>query len=384
MKNLCKTFPWFLIPVIAILFSCRIAEPPAQSKYHPVMMDYIEIAMNGREFVLVPSEKTFIPWGLNYGNKGRLMEDYWESEWDTVIEDFREMKQAGANVVRVHLQLGKFMSAPDKTNEKALQMLGRLVKLAEQTGIYLDLTGLGCYRTSDNPAWYDVITSEQDRWAVQARFWEAVAATCSSSPAIFCYDLMNEPISPGERRKPGEWYSGKPFGGYDFIQWISLDQAGRPREEIACLWIETMTKAIHKQDSKHIITVGLLPSTPEWGHLSGFLPEKVAPKLDFISVHIYPEKGKGEQALKNLRDFAVGKPVVIEETFPLWCSRDEVEKFLKDSRGIACGWMGHYDGQSPEELTQLKKENKITISQAIYLDWLELFQKLNPEYAINQ
>ena len=368
-----------MIPVIAFLFSCRIAEPPAQSQYNPGMIERIAVATNGRGFVFVPSGKPFIPWGLNYGNKGRLIEDFWETEWETVKEDFREMKQAGANVVRVHLQLGKFMTAPDKPNEKTLQMLGRLVTLAEQTGIYLDLTGLGCYRTSDNPAWYDEISSEAERWAVQALFWEAVAAMSSSSPAIFCYDLMNEPISPGERRKPGEWYSGKPFGGYDFIQWISLDRSDRAREDIACLWIETMTKAIRKQDKQHIITVGLLPSTPEWGHLSGFLPDKVAPKLDFISVHIYPEKGKGEQAIKTLREFAVGKPVVIEETFPLWCSREEVEKFLKDSRGIACGWMGHYDGQSPEELTQLKKENKITLPQAIYLDWLELFQELKPE-----
>ena len=29
---------------------------------------------------------------------------------------------------------------------------------------------------------------------MQARFWEAVAATCRNRPAVFCYDLMNEPI----------------------------------------------------------------------------------------------------------------------------------------------------------------------------------------------
>lgn len=155
MKNRSKTWPWILIPVIAFLFSCRIAEPPAQSQYNPGMIERIAVATNGRGFVLVPSGKPFIPWGLNYGNKGRLIEDFWETECETVKEDFREMKQAGANVVRVHLQLGKFMSAPDKPNEKALHILGRLVTLAEQTGIYLDLTGLGCYRTSDNPAWYD-------------------------------------------------------------------------------------------------------------------------------------------------------------------------------------------------------------------------------------
>ena len=38
---------------------------------------------------------------------------------------------------------------------------------------------------------------EAQRWRVQALFWEAVAKTCAKSNAVFCYDLMNEPILPG-------------------------------------------------------------------------------------------------------------------------------------------------------------------------------------------
>ena len=37
------------------------------------------------------------------------------------------MKELGANVVRIHLQLGKFMDGPDKPNEKALDRLAKLV-----------------------------------------------------------------------------------------------------------------------------------------------------------------------------------------------------------------------------------------------------------------
>lgn len=65
----------------------------------------------------------------------------------------------------------------------------------------------------------------------------------------------------------------------------------------------------------------LLPWVRGWGHLSGFIPEEVAPDLDFVSVHIYPEKGKVDEALADLKWFAVGKPLVIEETFNLSCSR---------------------------------------------------------------
>ena len=45
-----------------------------------------------------------------HDEKGRLIEDYWEAEWPKVETDFRAMRRMGANVVRVHLQLGKFMT----------------------------------------------------------------------------------------------------------------------------------------------------------------------------------------------------------------------------------------------------------------------------------
>ena len=121
-------------------------------------LEWIKVSRNKHGFVCASSGRPFIPWGFNYDRdyKCRLLEDYWEAEWPTVVEDFREMKQLGANVVRVHLQFARFMDAPDRPNEKSLERLGRLVKLAEETGLYLDLTGLGCYRKKDVPAWYSV------------------------------------------------------------------------------------------------------------------------------------------------------------------------------------------------------------------------------------
>src|SRR5262245_29461960 len=142
-------------------------------------MPFIRVADDHRTFVLENSGKRFTPWGFNYDHdeKGDLIEDYWEKDWDRVAEDFREMKELGANVVRVHLQFGKFMDAADRPNEKALKQLDKLVKLAEKTRLYLDLTGLGCYHKRDVPAWYDELP-ETDRWAAQANFWKAVAGRC--------------------------------------------------------------------------------------------------------------------------------------------------------------------------------------------------------------
>ena len=343
-------------------------------------MERIVVSGDGRGFVTEESKKPFQPWGLNYGNAGRLMEDFWDEDWETFAEDFRKMKVLGANVVRVHLQFGKFMRAADKPDEAALKQLARMLHLAEETGIYLDITGLACYRPEDTPAWYDAM-DEKARWDAQATFWSAVADTCAKSAAVFCYDLANEVISPAGRREAGKWRSGSLLGGYDFLQYIALDPAGRKREDIARAWIEKLTTAIRKRDRNHLITVGLLPWSREWKHLSGFLPETVAPALDFISVHIYPDSKKPDEAMECLRKFDVGKPVVIEETFPLSCTAVELEKFLRESRAVACGWIGHFDGQSIEEADALEKAGKLSPHDAAYREWSRLFARLRPEFT---
>ncbi len=336
-------------------------------------LDWIGVSKNKRGFVSAASGQQFIPWGFNYDRdyKFRLLEDYWEAEWPTVVEDFREMKQLGANVVRVHLQFARFMAAPDQPHEPSLERLGRLVKLAEETGLYLDLTGLGCYRKKDVPAWYDSL-EETGRWKSQARFWEAVAQCCAGSPAIFCYDLMNEPIVPGGKRKAGDWLTGE-LAGFNYCQFISLDQADRARPEIARRWVSELAAAIHKHDQRHLITVGLLPNSLEgsaWS--SGFVPRRIAGDVDFICVHLYPKTGRLKEDLKLLRGFGVGKPVVVEETFPLSCTPPELRQFLEGSRKYAAGWIGFYWGQTPAELSQAT-----SIGDSLTAAWLKLFQELN-------
>jgi hypothetical protein len=103
---------------------------------------------------------------------------------------------------------------------------------------------------------------------------------------------------------------------------------------------------------------------------SGFVPAKVADDLDFVSVHLYPQRGKVKEALETLAGFAVGKPVVVEETFPLACSPKVLEEFIDGSRKHAAGWVGFYWGKPPEDLRKSK-----TIPDAMTLGWLELFQR---------
>lgn len=339
-------------------------------------MEWVRVSDDNKGFVLADSRKPFIPWGFNYDHEGdgKLIEDYWDDQWPTVESAFQEMKSLGANVVRIHLQFGRFMESPSKPRQSSLDQLTRLVKLAEETGRYLDVTGLGCYHKPDVPPWYDAL-SEQERWQAQQVFWEAVARTCVESPAIFCYDLMNEPVVAGGDRKHDDWL-GPALGDKHFVQRITLDRAGRERPEIARQWVHMLVTAIRKHDQRHLVTVGLVPwSLDRPGLTSGFVPEKIASDLDFIAVHIYPEKGKVDDAIETLKGFAaVGKPVVIEEIFPLKCGADELGRFIDQSRTHATGWIGFYWGRTPEEIRPAK-----TIPEAMTLSWLELFQEKTPQ-----
>ena len=85
-----------------------------------------------------------------------------------------------------------------------------------------------------------------------------------------------------------------------------------------------------------------------------------------MSVHNYPERGKVKEALETLKGFSV----VIEETFPLACSIEELQQFIERSQGVASGWIGFYWGQSPEDLRPPK-----TISDAMTLGWLDFFRR---------
>lgn len=358
-----------LLPIVSVLICFLISSVSAGA------LERIAISPDGKSFVKVPSNRPFVPYGFNYAPRNEMLEDHWDAHWPEIEGDFAEMRDLGANVVRIHLQYPAFMEAVDKPSSHALMKLREVLSLAERNQLYLDITGLACYKPKVTQPWYDQL-DEGERWKAHAFFWETIAKTCTSSTAVFCYDLMNEPIVPGEKRKPGEWYSGALFGGFDFVQFITLDAARRPRDQIAREWSRQLKAAIRLHDQQHLVTVGLLPWDEKMKHLSGFIPETLAPELDFLSVHIYPEAVKVDAALVGLEKFAVGKPLVIEETFPLTCSTAELRVFMQRSRGIANGWIGHYFGQTERDLQA--KDRITTISDAIMVEWLKLFRERAP------
>jgi len=355
-----------LTAVLAVVTSSA-TEPAAPLRW-------IEPSTDKSHFVFKDTDERLVMWGVNYDHDGdgRLLEDYWAVEWPTVVEDFKEIKALGANVVRIHLQTGRFLDAADKPNPANLERLAKLVKLAEETGLYLDVTGLGCYHKKDVPAWFNAL-AESDRWDAQSVFWKAVAQVCKDSPAVFCYDLMNEPILTGGDDK-GDWLPGKPLGDKHFVQRLTLDARGRNDREIARAWVERLTTAIRSVDDRHMITVGVIPWAQVFpGAKPLFYSPEVGGPLDFVSIHLYPKKDKLDADLAALKVYEVGKPVVIEEIFPLSAGFEQTEAFLERSKPIVDGWISFYWGRTVAEY-----KAKGDMQGAIVAAWLERFRALSP------
>lgn len=328
-------------------------------------LERVRLDATGSRFVLHPSGKPFVPWGHNYASVDIL--ERLAADPARVEREFAEMRAAGTTVARIHPELPRILAGPRQIKPAALEQLQTLLKIAERSGIYLKVTGLSCYKIKDRLVWYDAL-DEQGRWDTQAFFWESLARTCAASPAVFAYDLVNEPAAVG---KPEDgWYTGR-MGEVEFCQRLSLSPGQRSADEVLREWTRRMVAAIRSHDRERLITLGMLPFP---GAYRG-----AAEHLDFVSPHLYPKTGKVEQEIKLLRQFDWGKPIVIGETFPLSCSAADEREFLLQSRDLACGWLGHWPDESPAKLAELKQSGKATIHQAIWLSWVELFREVGPQ-----
>jgi hypothetical protein len=79
--------------------------------------------------------------------------------------------------------------------------------------------------------------------------------------------------------------------------------------------------------------------------------------------------------LMLLGSMAVGKPVVIEEMFPLSCSMDSFRMFVAESRESASGWIGFYGGKTLGECRASRD-----MKDAFMAQWLEYFRGEGPTF----
>lgn len=344
------------------------------------MPELVIVSPDQKGFLLSKSRQPFVPVGFNYDHDEhyRLIEDYWEEEWGKVVADFHSMKALGANIVRIHLQVSKFLASASSFQPIALEKLDALLQLAAETGVYINLVGLGCYHRDEVPGWYDALTVGQ-RWDVQAYFWEFLARRYAGNPVIFCFDLMNEPIVPVRNRSEKGWL-GPEFDGKSFIQFIALDGTGVERTQLARSWIRHLKKGIRKQDPARLVTVGLVDwSLDGPGMTSGFIPSEIVDEVDYIGAHLYPVSGDPLAMIEQLKGFLVGKPLVIDETFHLKCSRQDQELFLQQASSLAQGFLGFYTDQVADICCE-----RDSLRNGVMAEWLEIFTRYAPVFQAAQ
>jgi glycerophosphoryl diester phosphodiesterase len=328
-------------------------------------METVQLNPDASGFSLHPSGKRFVPWGHNYASVDIL--ERLANDPARVEREFAEMRAAGTTVARIHPEMPRLLSGPEKADPAALDQMRRLLEIAEQSGIRLMITGLACYKIADRMPWYDAM-DEQDRWKTQAFFWKTISETCAQSPVVFAYDLINEPAAVG--KQADGWYTGR-MGEVEFCQRLSLDAGERSGDDIFRQWTERMVAAIRSHDQTRLITIGMLPFPGAY--------KVAAEQLDFVSPHLYPKTGKVDEEISLLKRFDWGKPIVIGETFPLSCGADDERDFLLKSRETADGWIGHWPDESPSELAKLEELGEATIHNAIWLSWVRLFQDVGPQ-----
>lgn len=371
-------------------------------------MELIVVAPDGHDFVEADSGRSYIPFGTNYydPHTGWAPKLWRQFDADKVRQHFRVMSGMGVNCARVFLTAGSFQPTAEKIEEQALAKLDKLVEIARENGIRLILTGPDHWEGQPN-YW------RPDRFAGQAalqaldRFWTIVAQRYRGEPAIFAWDLLNEPHMPWfvEQWRP-QWnvWLQSTYGNREALkaawgdelaeadEWDNVavpenqPDPGNPRlrdwqhfrEHLADEWVRRQVEAIRRADPTHLVTVGYI----QWSYplvrsgnpnrYAAFNPRRQARWLDFVTIHFYPTLGSPFESEQNRRKNIgylqgvlaychTGKPVVLGEFgwygggapqhHPYLSEQQQarwISEEIEASRSLADGWLSWPFADSPE------------------------------------
>ncbi len=404
----------------------------------------IVIAPDGHSFQ-TEKGRPFVPFGVTYYRPGTGWAPQVWKQFDlaATAKDFKLMKAAGVNCVRVFLSFGSFMTEPGKISEEGFAKFDQFLDLAESEGIYVHPTGPDAWEGL--PAW-----AATDRYADETvlraleDYWKAFAARYRNRKVIFAIDLLNEPsiqwnsaaMKPKWRAWVHEHYSnaeavtqawGEQTKGFAYddppvppaqnapgSKWL-LDYQ-HFREDLADEFVRRQVSAIKSVDAHRLVTVGLIqwsvPSLlPAVGHYAAFRPSRLARYLDFLEIHFYPlDKGfysydSPESEARNLayleglvRQAAVpGKPLVLAEfgwyggghltidkgSHPAATEEQQArwdQQVVETSKGFAVGWLNWGFHDHPQANDISQLIGLLTVDGKTKA-WGREFQRLSRKYG---
>jgi endo-1,4-beta-mannosidase len=403
-------------------------------------MQLIAMSPDGRGFVERESKRSYVPFGTNYydPHTGWAPKIWPQFDAEKVRRHFEVMSELGVNCARVFLAAVSFQPDVETIDEEFLKKLDTLVKIARESGIRLMLTGPDHWEGAPSYWKPDRFAGENALRALE-RFWKVVGRRYRGEPAIFAWDLLNEPHLPwfveGWRplwntwlqKKYGSWGALKAGWGdelTDTDKWGGIGvpgnrpDAGNPRlrdwqlfrEHLGDEWVARQVEALRRADPTALVTVGYVqwsyplvrPGNP--GRYTAFNPRRQGHLLDFVTIHFYPLLGalfgSDEAWGKNLAYLQavlaychVGKPVVLAEFG--WYGGGAPQKYpylseaqqarwigaeIEASRPLAAGWLSWPFADTPTSrdislFSGLVKED-LTIKQ-----WGRKFKALAPNLS---
>ncbi len=395
-------------------------------------MGLIGVGADSASFVESDTGRPFVPFGTNYydPNTGWPPQVWKQFDPDRIDEHFAVMKDLGVNCTRVFLAAATFQPDANTIDETALKKLDTLVQIARRSGIRLILTGPDHWEGS--PAYW-----KPDRFAGEPAlealdyFWQTMGQRYRGEPAIFAWDLLNEPQMPwfveSWRPRWNAWLEAK----YSNLEGLKTAWAGeltedeswgniavpedkaqkgsvrlldwqRFREHLADEWVRRQVEALRQADPTHLITVGYIqwsypiirPGDPS--QYSAFDPKRQVEWLDFISIHFYPLLGRPLGSRTNwesnlaylqtvLAYCQAGKPVVLGEygwygggapQGRAFLTEDEQERWLtaevEASRRLADGWLSWPFADTPES-TDMSIYGGLVKPNMVYKLWARRF-----------
>ena len=184
---------WLFILAVAVI----LWYPASSHATKHQQMELIKVAPDGQGFAELDSGRPYIPFGTNYydPNTGWAPKLWRKFDAGRVREHFRIMSGLGINCARVFLTAGSFQPTTEKIEEQALLKLDKLVEIATDDGIRLILTGPDHWEGVPDYWRPDRFAGKEALQALE-RFWTVVARRYCGEPAIFAWDLLNEPHIP--------------------------------------------------------------------------------------------------------------------------------------------------------------------------------------------
>ncbi|ALJ06487.1 glycosyl hydrolase family 5 [Pseudalgibacter alginicilyticus] len=202
--------------------------------------------------------------GINYYPKANPWNMFGDAfSIDTISKDFKIIKNAGLNSVRIFVQYEDFGKA--NVSPKKLKKLKQTLDLADKHHLKVVLTLFDFYGD------YSIIN-----WTLNHRHAEKIVTTFKNHNALIAWDVKNEP---------------------------NLDFESRGKETVIA-WLDNMIDLVKSVDTIHPVTIG-------WSNAKS--ASILKDKVDIVSFHYYEDLQKLDEAIQTLKTEIPNKPLVLQE-----------------------------------------------------------------------